>query len=577
MGRAMRPRSSAVRLSVIVVLVGFFGLAYLPDLVRVFGYPLGDWGLTIPGDGRSVATVRAEGPAARAGIRVGDRVDLSSASSRIMLEVLGGAASAPGAILHLRVIHNGRARLVALRAIREPPSWAPLLVLREVIWLLPVALGVLLLVLRPSPTTWGFFLFSLGAGGQPPTAIGNARIIPPSIEPAWMATTNLLYFALPRAGLVLFAFSLARRSLKMWRTALIVFAGLLGLIQAVPLFAINPDFIIPSLTLGCEIGGAMIAILALFDAYQRVSDHLRQRLYWISIGLVLWVTVSITDALLWPVYETYQFHTAIDVSQLIFPSMVAYALLHERVVDIRFALSKTLVYSILTAMAVAVFALIDAFLSRGIAAGRLSLPIDVFVAIALGFFFHGIHGTIDIAVDRFLFRQRHDAEIRLARAANAVLHVHSDAAVAEYLVEVPGHVLNLTSVALYRRNDQSFALEKHASTSRDLPRNVALDDPLVAYLSAELGPVRLSEIEPETRALAPSDKAVLALPLLARRELGGFVLYGAHRDGADIDPDEIKALIPLVANAAITYDHLEAAALREENAELRATFLTLRR
>lgn len=577
MARTMRSRSSAVRLCVIVALVGFFGTAYLPDLVRVFGYPLGDWGLTIPGDGRSVATIHPGGPAARAGIRPGDRIDLSANSRRVMLQVLGQVASAPGDILRLRVIHNGHTRSVVLRSVREASGDAPLLVLREVIWLLPVALGILLLVLRPSPTTWGFFLFSLGAGGQPPTAIGNVRLMPPAIAPTWEAATDLMYFALPRAGLVLFAFSLAHRSLKTWRIALIALAGLLGVIQAIPLFAVNPNFVIPSLTLGCEMGGAAIAIVALLDAYRRVSDHLRQRLYWISIGLALWVTVSVIDALLWPVYETYQFHTAIDVSQVIFPWMVAYALLHERVVDIRFALSKTLVYSILTATAVAVFALIDTFLSRGIAAGRLSLPIDVFVAIALGFFFHGIHKTIDIAVDRFLFRQRHDAETRLARAANAALHIHSEAAVAEYLVDVPARLLNLTSAALYRKNDQSFELEAHAGTSRDFPHRVPFDDPLVIYLSAELGPVRLSEIEPETRTVLPSDKAVLALPLLARRELGGFVLYGAHRDGADLDPDEIKALTPLVTSAAITYDHLEAAGLREENAELRATSLQPRR
>ena len=54
----------------------------------------------------------------------------------------------------------------------------------------------------------------------------------------------------------------------------------------------------------------------------------------------------------------------------------------------------------------------------------------------------------------------------------------------------------------------------------------------------------------------------------------GFVVYGAHANGADIDPDELRALAGLVKNAAVAYDHLEAQALRARIAVLEAMVLT---
>jgi hypothetical protein len=43
----------------------------------------------------------------------------------------------------------------------------------------------------------------------------------------------------------------------------------------------------------------------------------------------------------------------------------------------------------------------------------------------------------------------------------------------------------------------------------------------------------------------------------------------ARSPGADVDADEERALQPLVDNAAVTYDHIEAQALREELRALR--------
>lgn len=89
------------------------------------------------------------------------------------------------------------------------------------------------------------------------------------------------------------------------------------------------------------------------------------------------------------------------------------------------------------------------------------------------------------------------------------------------------------------------------------------------YASAGLEPLRISDVPLRGQILGAKAAPVLAMPLVLRRELVGLVLYGAHLAGADLDSDEVGALVPLVTNAMITYDHLEAVALREEVHRLR--------
>jgi len=551
------------------LLSAYFCFFNLPDLVRIYGHPLGDWGFTTVGDTPWVASVTPGGPAARAGMKPGEQIDLSANPTVDRMAVGENYALYPAATLRVGLSEGGTTRHVTLRAAREPASNFPLIVIRETIWFLPLAFGALLLLRRPSPTTWGFFLFTLAAGGVPPNAV-ITRVLPLSLQFPFVVVLLLLIAALPKAGLVLFAFSLSRQPLRDWRIAAVILGGLLGVAEVIPKFPTGSIHAFwPPLTYGCRIGAALLAMGALFDSYQRVTSRLKQRLHWIALGLVLWVAISISDTLLWPAYESYQFHTAIDVAQLSFPLIVAYALLRERVVDINFVISRTLAYGAMTAVIVGVFALIDLFLSKGIAASRFSLPVDIVVALVLGFFFHGMRNRIDFAIDGLLFRKRHAAEMRLQRAAKAVVHVEDPAAIGEYLTELPVEVLDLTGAALFLRSKGEFRLRQSVRWKHAPPERIPCSDRLAAFLSSELASVRIKDLPLRDTGADKHDLPVVAMPLVFRRELAGFVLYGAHENGADLDADEEQALLPLVANAAVTYDHLEAQALRDENERLR--------
>ena len=64
----------------------------------------------------------------------------------------------------------------------------------------------------------------------------------------------------------------------------------------------------------------------------------------------------------------------------------------------------------------------------------------------------------------------------------------------------------------------------------------------------------------------------LAVPVTVRHELVSFTLYGAHANGAQLDPEEVELLEELAREAASAYDHVEA-----ERARLRYTQLIAQR
>jgi hypothetical protein len=564
----MKTSRPAVRVAIVAALSLFFCLCSLPDLVRVAGHPNGDIGLET--DGKIVLSVAPGLPAERAGIRPGMRIDLLGLTPFRRGEVVGGYTPAPGDVFTFGVWRANKFVPVTLRS--APETTAPwYIIIRELAFLVPLLIGIFLVLLRPSAITWGFFLFSLAAGGFPPSSVFFARVV---TDWNWNVAVgdlqSLLGAILPKAGLVLFAFSLAGRPLGLWARVAIATTVALGVIETVPAI-LYPDLAgsgWPTLNVAGDLIAAAIALGGLFYAYSHVAIRLRQRLHWIAAGFIFWIVIDVTDKLLWPAYEPYWVHTAVDAAQVIFPLTVAYAILRERVVDINFVVSRTVAYGLMTTLIVAIFALIDLFLSRTMES-RFSLPVDIVVALVLGFFFHGMRKRVDAGVDRVIFRKRHVAEMRLEKVAKAVVHVEEPAAIANYLTRLPMEVLDLTGAALYLRRNGGFSLELCTGWKEQPAASMSTSDSLVAFISAELGCVRVNDVPAVAAPADRHDAAVLAIPLVFRRELAGFVLYGAHEDGADLDADEQRALVPLVNAAAMTYDHLEAQALREENRALR--------
>jgi membrane-associated protease RseP (regulator of RpoE activity) len=571
--------NSTVR-TIVVIGLSLLLLAVSAVGLREIWHPTGTFGYGTNVDG-VVTGVSPGSPADRAGIRVGDQLDEVAMTPQQRWDLIQiPEVESPGTTETLSLYHSGIRRTVTIVSVAEPMTAAnqTVIVLDVLAATLFIAIGAFIVLVRPEPATWGFFVF---CAGYAPLALNEFNQI---VRAPLVIYTNIAFSALQDAGLaglIFFSLRFLQESVTGWRrrirlAPLVVFAGLSASAAAETLTTYmvgKPAEWIAHVNVAFLSAGILIVVVALLDTYVHRPGAERQRMRWVVFGFgiamlsQLAVIIIQTEATNTPFVVT----DTLGLLGCVAPLSVAYAVVKHRVIDVNFVMSRTLVYAVLTTIFVAVFAFIDWFVGRVLDQTRWALVAEIAVAIGVGFWLNGLHARVDRFVDSVLFRRRHAAEHRLTRLARGLPHATSIDLIDASLIAEPSDALDLTSAALFRRD----ATGRYRRVSAiDWPPHVALelatDDPLILHLQAERGAMRLSEIH-WSRDDAPSGtgRPSLALPITVRHELDAIVLFGAHRGGEDFDPDELQWLNTLSAAAGAAYDHLEADALRQKLEQLR--------
>jgi GAF domain-containing protein len=194
---------------------------------------------------------------------------------------------------------------------------------------------------------------------------------------------------------------------------------------------------------------------------------------------------------------------------------------------------------------VGAFALVDFFFSHALDQKSAGLVADIGLALVLGFSFNSLHRQVDSFVDRMLFRKRHRAEEHIAGVADAMAYARTEELVRSMLTEEPLRAFDLTGARMLSALQETPQLQT-----------------LCAYVEAQHGAVRLTDGEWNFDAAA-------AVPVFSHGALDALVLYGLHRNGTDLDAEELVLLERLCAGAGSALDRLEAETLRHEVLTLR--------
>ena len=474
------------------------------------------------------------------------------------------------------VIAHGVTRMVTLvpQPDRLEPDESVRLIAVSAAYLLFLVVGSAVLLMRPSAMTWIFYLYCVVRH------FGDLDLYLPGPSNLYWAN----YFVLATIGgagcplVAMFALRFPSDRIDGWRKPVnavavalavvlpiawfLIFWRLNGL--GVPVAALESRLVLLNSIL--YLGAAAIFVVTLL----RSHGEARQRILWIMVFPITIVMRVIAINLPYALPEWYSgLLTALGA---FVPLTVAYAIVRQRVFDIEFAISRAVIYGVITSIVAGTFLLLDWLISAQFSESRLTLTAEIVVALAIGSWLNTLHKKVDGLVDGTFFRQRHLSEKRLSRAASAVMRAETHEAVDRFLVHEPVEALGLTSAALFHRDgdEPRFARQMAVGWSENDVHELTCEDPLVLHLLAAGEPVRLADVAWSSDQLPSVHHAVLASPVMLRDELVTIVLYGPHRSGTDIDPDEVRSLVHLAQSAGASYDHIDARTLREELAELLA-------
>jgi GAF domain len=526
-------------------------------------------------DGGRYTVVAVNGPQAeRAGIRVGDAVSVEGLSAGDRYLLVLGSLTRP---VTYPLLRNGRVQAVTLadEPVRWPATWYTALddVATVLVGTVSLLVGALLLWRRSSPLAVAFALYAFGAVPAY-TIIELFARAPGVVLGAAMTVIFVLFGPLPQFALLSFAVRFPRTPSS--RLGRLVLHGADALaVAALVLYTVRyarPDAAIESADVVRDLLPQFAAVvLASVVAAIRFSRSIgadRRRVGWVLLGMVVsgasYCIVGFDQDFVNIGFPMPHWIGPLAAAGYgLFPVTLTYAVLRHRVIDVGFALNRTLVYSVLTLTIVIVVSAVDWLSGRFLSNSNLSLAIEALVTIAFGVALNGLHARVERIVDRVVFRKRHLAAKRLELRIRALDFATQAATVEAALVDEVVAVLELRSAAVFQRAPSGDFARVRATSWDGSSQRLDPESLLVRALVAEERTVFLDEQGIGEPAF-PHGAAVpdLAIPLIVRHELIGLVLYG-HRAGEGIlDPEERALLERLARAAASAYDAIEAAEWR---------------
>jgi hypothetical protein len=512
--------------------------------------------------------VDAGSPAYRAGLRTGDVLScLSVLDKELLFPRFGFDAYAPGMVVRGCAMRSGQWHAFAF----SPGAHAPLgllyynvpyTLIRLAVFAVFLFTGVALVLARPALLTWLFYVYCLASGPfYVLTSLGT-------LWPSWAYELVLPFQnSLTVVGVIcltLFALCVPNDGIPGgWRRAAFIGVSIAGILPVANTLAFGlwTSVYIPEqffLVLD-EVFTAAAVVIVLARLFE-VRGEERARLGWVTFALV-WgvVTNDVRNNVgaygtLWSSISTF----AADLT-VVMPLLMLYAILRRHVIDVRFVISRTVVYACLTTIVVGIIGLVDWITSAFLSQVRIAMAIDAAVTIGLAFVLHRAYGWIESIVDLIIFRHKHEAQRYLERVARSLMFAQHEEAVDKALVHDPHDKLRLTAAALYRAHDGVYAAVRVEGWSAAAAPHFRSDDDLVRFMLAERSKIALGELRPHVAEpfRLQGHTPAIAIPVFQGNRLTGFALYSIHHDRTELDPDEIDTLERLCAAGAQAYTGIE--------------------
>lgn len=514
-------------------------------------------------------TVDPHSPAYRAGLRTGDTVSCLAQRDLSMLFMNDLDRVAPGYVpqASISLCAERAGRTYAIRFVPEmrppPPSIYAndgLAVLRLAEYAVFLLCGIALVLGRPSLMTWIFYAFCLAS--LPNLAIlVNMTSLPPALYAADIFITVTMG-QVSVGFLLLFALLVPDDRLRGgWRvpafwiaSAATAASGLLAVFARVQ----SVWYVMPKLNGGIDEFLTTITVAVVLARLVAMERTERARFGWAAFAIIWGV---VTNLLRSSQVLPGNGGTVFALLSVVMPIALMYAILRRHVIDVRFVISRTVVYAAITTFVVIFIGVVDWATSRYLTQARVAMALEALVTIGLGLVLHRTYRWVEYAVDFLLFRRKHEAETYLSRLAKTLPFAEREEAVDRALVHDPYEKLELVAAALFRSTGSGYAAVRCEGWKPDRLPAFERDHDLVRFMLSERGRVIIADLRTYVAEPFREHGAVpaVAMPVFQGNRLTAFAVYGIHRSGTKLDPDEVESLQHLCDAAAQAYTGLELA------------------
>jgi hypothetical protein len=514
-----------------------------------------------------VTAVDAGSPAERAGLYPGDLIGCIDTRDHMILSTRFPQKAYEPDPIHLCVTNAVPRRSLAFAAVPGPQSDpfygnTTMQVLRLFSYAVFLFVGCALVIVRPSIMTWLLFCYCLSV--VPVAGAYQALTVWPPL-----AYTALIAVFSPSAAfgsVFLFLFALLvpeERVPQGWRGWLFWVTAIGTIALAAGYFVYRTlilGFLVPLDPVQIALSRVMTfaVVLVIVARLLTMEPAARARFWWVAVATVVGIVMNdlrqggVTP---WPgIFGTLT---------MIMPLTLMYAIVRRHVIDIRFVISKAVVYGVLMTVIFGIIAAADWAATRFLAEMRVALALDALIAISLGVLMHRLTPILEGWVDSVIYRRKHSAEVYLRRLARTLPRAEREETIDRALVEDPYSELELATAALYRKTENAFTLALSAGLEGALTVPLDRDHDIIRFLITERSCVYIQDLGDRVAATFTDGIATVAIPIFNGDDLVGFTLYGVHRDGTRLDPDEAALLESLAESAGQAY-------IRVENSRLRA-------
>jgi hypothetical protein len=306
-----------------------------------------------------------------------------------------------------------------------------------------------------------------------------------------------------------------------------------------------PPLPVPILSLG-GVAALTLCVFAFVDAWRHVQGEPRQRLRWVSAAMAIAlagysVAVFFSLGVFGENTTTALVFATLGNAILVSGGIITltYAVLRHRVIDVGFVISRTLVFAVFTGLLLVLFAaaewLVDHFVH--FRQRESSVLLDGAIAVAMYLAFHRVRHGVERLVEGVFFRASRAKQLELQHFLQTAPNFSDPDALAGALLKAVDAYAGSRGSGIYRRDKTGrFVLEK--STLDELPRALAADAEVIIELKTSRKPYQFSRLGFEL--------AALALPVVRRAELVGFMAVSAKSDRTLYRPDEIENLVRTV-------------------------------